>query len=120
MQSIVDKLTCVLSVLSVAVYFASVLWQQEWKDEARTVINLLVKKTKKVKECPSSNGKNVYIAELKVDRLAEALVEYGLDELFNEYFPDLLETAMFNKENSGYTRPNALIILSGLLCRLPC
>ena len=73
-----------------------------------------------MKECPAANGKIAYMAELKVDRLAKALVKYGLDELFNEFFPDLLEAAMFNKENSDFTRPNALIVLSGLPCPLPC
>ena len=117
-QSIMDKLTCVLNDLNVAICFASALWQQEWKNEARTVVNLLVEKTKKMKECSSSEGKTVYVAELKVDRLAEVLVEYELHEMISEYFPDLLEAAMFNKENSSYTRPNALITFAGLPCRI--
>jgi len=116
MQDIMNKLTQAFNDLSVAVCFASALWQQGWKDEARTVINFLVEKAKKMKECSASNGKTAYFAEIKVDRLAKALVEYKLDELFNEFFPDLLEAAMFNKENSDFTRPNALITFAGLPC----
>ena len=38
-----------------------------------------------------------------------------LTELFNEFFPKMLEFAMFNKINSRYRRSNALIVLAGCL-----
>jgi tetratricopeptide (TPR) repeat protein len=115
MEKIINQLTQGLNDLEIAVYFISALWQQGWEKEARAALTLLIEKTRKMNECSTDNGRITYYAELKVYRLAEKLIENKLSELFNEFFNDLLESAMFNRENSGYSRPNALIVFSGLV-----
>ncbi len=115
MEEIINQLTQGLNDLEIAVCFISALWQQEWKKEAKIALTLLIDKTKKMNECSTDDGRITYFAELKVTSLANLLIEHKLNELFNEFFSDLLESAMFNRENSGYSRPNALITFAGLV-----